>query len=80
MAKLNLQRPPYNHTLTRAQNYANWINDYWKCKVAYPNNSGDVSSTLVLGVPQDARDKDYSHPDIVWVKMGPNGKLTITRT
>lgn len=77
MSKLIINKPQYDLSKTRAQNYADWINQHWKVKVAAVQPDGRILSRLYNGVPYCARDADYNHEDIVWVYR--EGKKWIIR-
>jgi len=77
MSKLIINRPQYDLSKTRAQNYADWINQHWKVNVVAAQPDGRLTSRLHNGVPRCARDANYKHEDIVWVYR--EGKKWIIR-
>ena len=77
MSKLIINKPHYDLSKTRSQNYADWINQHWKANVAAVQPDGRIMSRLYNGVPHCARDANYKHEDIVWVYR--EGKKWIIR-
>lgn len=77
MSKLIIDKPKFDFTKSREQNYADWINDHWGVPVARAVGEY-VVSTLHRGVPLAATDQVYNHPDIIWVHI-KDGKWQVRR-
>lgn len=67
------------YTRNQQLNIAMAINNFWKLPVASVNSHNEIYSSLIYGVPREARKRDYRHSSIIWVYRNERNRWMVRK-